>query len=136
MVERVFQVCCVLVTLDSHDHGKDDTNNNRGNQPASVVDEPCEIEANLLSIIVFDDVDWLHIIQVRLCGEHTQRKTKPVLLPAIDDIFTLLGLVDWEVVSDYLTRIQVVEVTLALQGRHHNVLLLSAVKCLEHFPRM
>lgn len=49
-------------SLNYHSYTEDHANDGHGDEPARVMDEPRKVEAELLAIVVLDEIDWLHVL--------------------------------------------------------------------------
>ena len=81
-----------------YDHSNTETRANDGdrNEPARVMNQPGEVKAELLAIVVSDEVERLHIIQETL-QDHTVRQSPAIFHPRFVDQFAL-GHMDGEVI--------------------------------------
>ena len=116
--------------IDDHCDTETESNDSHWNQPASIMDQPGEIEAKLLTVVIFDEIDRLHVAQEAL-EEHASRQTPFVLGPWLDD-FTAFGHVHGPMLSDHTTLDQVVNIDLWLDSLCDDGLMLSTVKLVEH----
>ena len=76
MIERLF----LVDSFKNHVNTEHDTYNGHRDELACVMDEPGEVEAELLTIVLFDEVNRLHIVE-EFASNHTPRQTPPVLKP-------------------------------------------------------
>ena len=90
-VDDTERTSCKVIVLDViinsfHNHGntKNDTDNGHRNEPASVMDEPGEVEAEFFTVVVLDEVEWLHVLQ-EASQEHASTQTPLVFLPRDGD---------------------------------------------------
>ena len=95
------------------------------------MNEPGEVKAELLAIVVLDEIDRLHILQESSSEEHTSREGPAVSDPGLVDQVAILH-VNWEVIKDDTTLPQVVNVNFLLESLHHNCLNLACVEGIEH----
>ena len=93
------------------------------------MDQPCEVETKLLAIIVFDEVEWLHICNEAL-GYHTPWKSYAVFIPRLLDFFTL-GHVHWEVFKNNTTLTHVVHIYFLLKSLPNDCLMLAAIELVK-----
>lgn len=94
------------------------------------MDQPSEVKAELLPVVVSNEVERLHIVQESL-QDHAVRQPPPILHPRVVDQFAL-GHVDGEVIGDDPTLEQVLEVDLLLQRLDYDRLMLRTVELVEH----
>ena len=127
---EVIVLDAVLRGLDNHNNTKDDTDDGHRDQPACVMNQPGEVEAELLTVVVFDEVQGLHVAE-EACQEHTTTQTPLVLLPGDTDEVALRH-VDREVIRDDMALYQVVKVKLCLKSLTDNRLMLSGIELVIH----
>ena len=94
------------------------------------MDQPSEVKAELLPVVISNKVERLHIVQESL-QDHTVRQPPAILHPRVVDQFAL-GHVDGEVIGDDPTLEQVLEVDLLLQRLDYDRLMLCTVELVEH----
>ena len=68
--QKVIPLGAFVDSLSYHSDTEDQANDSDRNEPARVMDEPREVEAELLTIVVFDEIQWLHVLQESL-SNHT-----------------------------------------------------------------
>ena len=81
-------------------------------------------------IIVFDEVEWLHVRKESL-GEHASCQAPPILYPRGIDEFSFRHM-HWEVVNDHTTFPHVIHVNLILKSLPDNGLMLSTIELIKH----
>ena len=62
------------------------------------MDKPCEVKAHLLAIVVFDDIEGLHVVDESRC-QHTGNKSETIVHPTAVDLFSSWH-VDREMLQD------------------------------------
>lgn len=117
--------------FNDHVNAEDGANDGSRDQPARVVNEPREVEAELLTIVVLDFVERLHVLQESDTVHHTSGEPKAVLFPRCYDRKTIRH-VYREVVEDDTTLHQIFKIHFLLERLHHNGLDLARVKLIEH----
>lgn len=60
----------IFKSLNDHSYTEACSDYGRRDKPASIMNEPGKIEAEFLTIVVLDEVEWLHISQEAFCN-HT-----------------------------------------------------------------
>lgn len=117
-------------SIDDHDDSNHEADNGHWDQPTSVVDQPSEVEAKLLAIVVLDKVEWLHVFEETV-SDHASRQAPPVIYPRRVDL-RAFGHVYWEVVLNHTAIFQIVHVYLRLERLRNNSLVLATVKLVKH----
>ena len=56
------EIFVVLDSIDNHVDAEDGSNNGSRDKPARIVNEPAEVEAELLTIVVRYEVERLHVV--------------------------------------------------------------------------
>ena len=94
------------------------------------MDQPGEVKAELLPIVVSDEVERLHIVEESL-QDHTVRQPPAIFQPRLVDQFAF-GHVNWEVIGDYSALHQVLQVDLLLQRLDYDGLMLRTGELIKH----
>ena len=94
------------------------------------MDQPSEVEAKLLAIVVLDKVEWLHVVE-EAGSDHAIRQAPTVFHPRRVDLFAFWH-VHREVVLNHTAQLQVVHVYLRLERLCDDSLVLATVKLVEH----
>ena len=62
-VEPLVGSISVRPALEDHRQSKHETNDHDRDQPARVMNEPRKVEGHLLSVVVFDNIERLHVVE-------------------------------------------------------------------------
>jgi len=98
------------------------------------MDEPGEVEAELLAIVVGDETQRLHLV-FPVTADEAPSEAPTVFLPRCLDMFSVLG-VHGEVVEDNLGLFEVGDIELRFEGVQDDRLELTTVETLELLSRV
>ena len=93
------------------------------------MNQPGKVKAKLLAIIVFDEVERLHVPK-ETWGSHAPWKFQAVHSPWLFDIFSF-GHVHWEVFKYDTTFTQVVHIHFLLKRLRDDGLMLAAIELVK-----
>ena len=111
-------------------YSKEEANDGDRDEPACVMDKPSKVESELLAVVVFDEIERLHICKEAF-EQHTCRQTPSIIKPRIIDQVSFRHM-HWEVLSNHTTLPHVFHINLTLQCLHDNGLVLPTVELIEH----
>ena len=94
------------------------------------MDKPCEIEAHLLAIVVFDDIERLHIVKESRC-QHTRDQSVTIVHPTAVNL-TTLGHVYGEMLQDNISFHKVFKLKISVKCLSYDLLLLTCIESNEH----
>ena len=55
------ELSSLVKSINDIGYSEEETNDGDRNEPARVMDKPSKVESKLLAIVVFDEIEWLHI---------------------------------------------------------------------------
>ena len=90
------------------------------------MDKPCEIKAHLLSIVVFDDIKRLHVVE-EARRQHARNKSIAIVHPTAIDLVSF-GHVNRKMLQDNISFHQVFKLKISVQSLSNDLLLLTCIK--------
>ena len=90
------------------------------------MNKPCEIERHFLSIVVFDDIEWLHVVLEFGC-QHAKAQSETVIYPTVVNLLSHWHMYG-EMLRNHLILHQVVKVKFLSQNLGHDKLHLTTVE--------
>ncbi len=125
-IEPICRLSVIIVANNNHDIAENAPNNHWRYKPASIVNKPGEVKRHFFSIVVFDDIEWLHVV-LKFCRQHTKAQSESVVYPTVVNLFSHRHMYR-EMLRNHLVFHQVIKVKFLSQNLCHDELHLTTVK--------